>query len=56
MKNGWREPVGNQDIITALCDLVDTREGDTYFTMVKGHSRDHGNDMADELAKEGTLK
>lgn len=60
MKNGWikskGKPVDNQDIIKPLCDLVNVREGDAHFTMVKGHSGDHGNDTADKLAKEGTLK
>lgn len=57
MKNGWKnskgDPVDNQDIVKPLIDLIARREGDTAFTKVKGHSGDHGNEMADNLANEG---
>lgn len=63
-KNGWKTSTGadvkNQDLIKSCVDLYNEIKthpsADIDFVKVKGHSGNHGNDMADKLAVEGCLK
>jgi len=62
-KNGWmnakREPVENQDLIKATLAKIRERQRlgvATDFTWIKGHSKDPGNDAADELAVAGARR
>ena len=41
----------NLDLLQQLWDLLQTR--DVIFTWVKGHSKEPGNEAADELARKG---
>lgn len=54
-KNGWktasRKPVKNKDLWIELDSLAATRVIEWHW--VKGHSGDPGNEMADELARQG---
>ncbi len=52
-RNGWktsaRKPVKNQDLWQRMSDAIDGH--DIQWHWVKGHSGDHYNDMADQLAR-----
>ena len=54
-QRGWktaaRKPVKNADLWQELDELVNNHE--IEWRWVKGHSGDHGNDKADELANRG---
>ncbi|KAG7797779.1 hypothetical protein KL929_002622 [Ogataea haglerorum] len=64
-KNGWKnskkQPVANRDLIEAILGLIDrindeyARHGFGRLTVdwVRGHANNHGNEMADALAREG---
>ncbi|KAG7879505.1 hypothetical protein KL937_003266 [Ogataea polymorpha] len=64
-KNGWKnskkQPVANRDLIEAILGLIDrineeySRHGFGRLTVdwVRGHANNHGNEMADALAREG---
>lgn len=62
-KNGWKTstgaPVQNRDLIQNcrkhIAD-IESHQGKVEFTKVKGHSGDHGNEMADKLAVDGCHK
>jgi ribonuclease HI len=59
-KNGWltyrKEPVKNNDLFKILKRLIDNRIGTVNFVHVKGHAGNYGNEQADRLAKEGSIK
>lgn len=62
-KNGYKTSTGgdvvNQDMIKECRSLVKdikSNSGSVEFVKVKGHSGNHGNDMADKLAVEGCDK
>eukprot|EP01112_Ceratiomyxa_fruticulosa_P011741 TRINITY_DN3212_c0_g1_i1.p1 TRINITY_DN3212_c0_g1~~TRINITY_DN3212_c0_g1_i1.p1 ORF type:complete len:306 (+),score=47.12 TRINITY_DN3212_c0_g1_i1:233-1150(+) len=59
-RNGWRnakrQPVMNKDLIMLLDDKVRSRSGKIKWTHVRGHVGEFGNEKADQLAKEGSLK
>lgn len=62
-KNGWRTsngaPVQNKDLIQACrkhIAEIQSYGGKVEFAKVKGHSGNHGNDMADKLAVDGCYK
>lgn len=54
MRRGWKnsqgQPVANRDLWEVLIPLVVETDRLVTFRWVKGHSGDHWNDMADELA------
>lgn len=54
LKRGWKnsqkKPVANQDLWEPLIELYKTRSEEITFTWVKGHSGDHFNEIADQLA------
>ncbi|KAG7823415.1 hypothetical protein KL909_003438 [Ogataea angusta] len=64
-KNGWKnskkQPVANRDLIESILGLIDrineeyARHGFGTLTVdwVRGHANNHGNEMADALAREG---
>lgn len=61
--NGYKTSSGadvaNQDLIRNCRKLVkeiESNSGSVQFVKVKGHSGNHGNDMADRLAVEGCTK
>ena len=49
-KNSQKQPVANRDLWEVLIPLVVESNRSVTFRWVKGHSGDHWNDMADELA------
>ncbi|KAL9538893.1 hypothetical protein MBANPS3_010608 [Mucor bainieri] len=55
--NGWINakglPVANQDIFQDIIYQMENRPGDVYVNHVPGHAGIYGNEMADELAREG---
>ncbi|KAK0487736.1 ribonuclease H-like domain-containing protein, partial [Armillaria novae-zelandiae] len=51
---GWK--CANANIIQYRMHLIVKRTASIEFCWVKGHSRNMGNDAADALAKEGTMK
>lgn len=62
-KNGWKTSTGgdvaNQDLIKDCkkhIAEIKQHSGNVEFVKVKGHSGNHGNDMADKLANEGCTK
>lgn len=62
-KNGWKTSTGtdvvNRDLIQksrSLIREIKQNNSKVEFVKVKGHSGNHGNDMADKLAVEGCLK
>lgn len=62
-KNGYKTSTGgdvvNQDMIKecrSLVKYIKANSGSVEFVKVKGHSGNHGNDMADKLAVEGCNK
>lgn len=62
-KNGWKTSAGgdvaNQDLIKDCkkhIAEIKQHSGNVEFVKVKGHSGNHGNDMADKLANEGCTK
>ena len=62
-KNGWKTSSGgdvaNQDLIKDCkkhIAEIKQHSGNVEFVKVKGHSGNHGNDMADKLANEGCTK
>ena len=59
-KNNWKKSdkkvVLNQDIIKKIDKILQKYPNKIKFIKVKGHSGDHGNDMADDLAKKGAMK
>jgi ribonuclease HI len=52
-KNSNRKPVANQDLWKPLIEIYKAR--DVLFTWVKGHSGDHWNDIADQLAVDAAV-
>lgn len=56
-RRGWKnsngKPVANQDLWKPLIAAYET--GDVRFTWVKGHSGDHWNDIADQLAVDASV-
>lgn len=61
--NGYKTSSGadvaNQDLIKScrrLVNEIEANSGSVEFVKVKGHSGNHGNDMADRLAVEGCTK
>ncbi|KAJ1661041.1 hypothetical protein IWQ61_000133 [Dispira simplex] len=59
-RNSWKNSKGadveNQDLIRNTLRILQERTAPTKFTHVKGHSGIHGNEMADQLAREGASK
>ncbi|KAJ1656393.1 hypothetical protein IWQ61_004037 [Dispira simplex] len=59
-RNNWKNSKGadveNQDLIQNTLKTLQERTAPTKFTHVKGHSGIHGNEMADQLAREGASK
>jgi ribonuclease HI len=62
-KNGYKTSTGsdvcNKDLISdsrRMIDEIRKNNSDVEFVKVKGHSGNHGNDMADKLAVEGCSK
>lgn len=55
--NGWKNakglPVVNQDIFQEILNYKQNRPGEVYIRHVPGHAGIYGNEMADELAREG---
>jgi ribonuclease HI len=49
-KNSQNKPVANRDLWEPLIALALSPDADVSFRWVKGHSGDHWNDRADELA------
>jgi ribonuclease HI/uncharacterized phage-like protein YoqJ len=58
LKRGWKnsqkKPVANRDLWEPLISLYREREGEIFFTWVKGHDGDEWNDVADRLAVEAS--
>jgi ribonuclease HI len=59
-KKGWKKsngkPVLNADLWKEIDAALKSRSGKTFFTYVRGHSGDRGNDAADSLAVAGAAK
>lgn len=57
-RRGWKTasggPVKNRDLIEPLARVLATR--DVTFTWVKGHATSHGNNRADELARQAATR
>jgi ribonuclease HI len=58
--NEWltikNQPVKNSDLLKRLKQLIDNRIGSVQLTFVKGHEGNYGNEQADKLSKEGSIK
>ncbi|CAG8819526.1 10093_t:CDS:2, partial [Gigaspora margarita] len=50
------KPIKNSDLFKHLKSLIDYRIGTVKFIHVRGHMGNYGNEQADRLAKEGSLK
>lgn len=58
--NGWMNSKGkdveNQELIKELLEIIKNRKGMVFWTHVRGHRGEYGNEMADKLAGKGSEK